>query len=344
MPGIGQDLDGKWVGSTEGDDAVNVRENTFFSYANYTTNAKPPLPGQPQSNSLHEVDPSLASILASTNDYSRSVEYFERKLNNTLDEFGDGKYGGDKYSCPGDPKDAPAWCCCYDFANDWLGAQFFFPVQCIRQTNTFMIPRVASPNIAIIGTPDDGNYIEDNIRDYWSAFKKMQRHTAAWLLVPNYKAKYFDTEQDLYDYVASDKYLTPSYQGVCMGLDVDIKADNDIAMKVYFNDQSYGAGPLAFGIPDQTNPVYVPYANSPDLQSYHKYARRGFQTLQNLAATTILQKATGTPTASLSILNQPLPTETSISDPFSRILATILPFFLLIAFIPPVYNTVFHIV
>lgn len=149
----------------------------------------------------------------------------------------------------------------------------------------------------------------------------------------------------MYDYVASDKYLTGfEYQGVCMGLDVDIKADNDIAMKVYFNDQSYGAGPLAYGIPDQTDPVYVPFANAPDLQSYHKYARRGFQTLQNLAANTILQHATGTPTASLSILNQPLPTETSISDPFAKILATILPFFLLIAFIPPVYNTVFHIV
>ena len=43
-------------------------------------------------------------------------------------------------------------------------------------------------------------------------------------------------------------------------------------------------------------------------------------------------------------MNQPLPTETNISDPFSKIMATILPFFLLIAYIPPVYNCVFHLV
>ena len=44
-----------------------------------------------------------------------------------------------------------------------------------------------------------------------------------------------------------------------MGLDVNITAENDIQMKVYFNDQSYGAGPLAYGIPNQKNPSYVPY-------------------------------------------------------------------------------------
>ena len=43
-------------------------------------------------------------------------------------------------------------------------------------------------------------------------------------------------------------------------------------------------------------------------------------------------------------MNQPLPTETNISDPFSKIMANILPFFLLIAYIPPVYNCVFHLV
>ena len=50
------------------------------------------------------------------------------------------------------------------------------------------------------------------------------------------------------------------------------------------------------------------------------------------------------PEASITIMNQPLPTETNISDPFSKILANILPFFLLIAYIPPVYNCVFHLV
>jgi hypothetical protein len=55
--------------------------------------------------------------------------------------------------------------------------------------------------------------------------------------VPGYKTKYFDTQEDLYEYVSNDKYMTSfEYQGICMGLDVNITADNDINMKVYFND------------------------------------------------------------------------------------------------------------
>ena len=48
--------------------------------------------------------------------------------------------------------------------------------------------------------------------------------------------------------------------------------------------------------------------------------------------------------ALIVMLQQPLPTETNIEDPFGNILPQLLPFFLLIAYIPPVYNTVFHLV
>ena len=44
------------------------------------------------------------------------------------------------------------------------------------------------------------------------------------------------------------------------------------------------------------------------------------------------------------MMQQPMPTETSVEDPMQKILPQILPFFLLIAYIPPVYNTVFHLV
>ena len=42
-------------------------------------------------------------------------------------------------------------------------------------------------------------------------------------------------------------------------------------MKVYFNDNSYGAGPLALGVPDQKAPAFLPYNTAPDLKSYHRY-------------------------------------------------------------------------
>lgn len=153
-----------------------------------------------------------------------------------------------------------------------------------------MIPRVASPNIAVIGEMGKLNYIEQDIADYWLAFKKIQRGTAAWLIVPAYRIKYFEDQESLETYVSDKAYLTDfEHQGICMGYDIDIKADNDIRMKFYFNDESYGAGPLAYGIPDQKHPSYVPFENAPQLPSYYKYARRGYQTLQNLAANMILQ-------------------------------------------------------
>ena len=41
---------------------------------------------------------------------------------------------------------------------------------------------------------------------------------------------------------------------------------------------------------------------------------------------------------------QPMPTETSVLDPFKQALAVLMPLFLLMAYIPPVYNLTFKIV
>ena len=71
-----------------------------------------------------------------------------------------------------------------------------------------MIPRVASPVIAIIGKENELNYIEQDISDYFVALKKVQRGTPAWLFIPNYNTKYFDSQEDLYEYVQNENYLT----------------------------------------------------------------------------------------------------------------------------------------
>ena len=71
-----------------------------------------------------------------------------------------------------------------------------------------MIPRVASPIIAIIGKEGELNYVEQDISDYFFALKKIQRNTAAWLIVPSYRTEYFETQEDMYTYVQDVKYLT----------------------------------------------------------------------------------------------------------------------------------------
>ena len=48
--------------------------------------------------------------------------------------------------------------------------------------------------------------------------------------------------------------------------------------------------------------------------------------------------------ALINMVLQPLPTESNVYDPFIEGLAILLPLFLLLAYIPPVYNMTFKIV
>lgn len=92
--------------------------------------------------------------------------------------------------------------------------------------------------------------------------------------------------------------------------------DYQYKMKFYFNDNSYLTTPLAYGVPPQTNPSYVPYASSPDINDYLKYRDRGYNYLQMLFANQILQQETGNPAAWINMMQQPLPTKTNVDDPF----------------------------
>ena len=94
----------------------------------------------------------------------------------------------------------------YDVGYDWYGPQFFFPPQCVRQTS-WTIPKRGSPIVAIIDNSTDPNPISADVNDYFNALKKVQRHTAAWLIVPSYYTMWFNSQEELYDYIASPDYL-----------------------------------------------------------------------------------------------------------------------------------------
>jgi hypothetical protein len=73
------------------------------------------------------------------------------------------------------------------------------------------------------------------------------------LVVPNYKVKNFDTEEDLYEYIASPYYNTNSTtKGVCMGIKVDTDEDEiNWHMKSYFTDATFLGTKLGVGVPPQ---------------------------------------------------------------------------------------------
>ena len=63
-----------------------------------------------------------------------------------------------------------------------------------------------------------------------------------------------------------------------------------------------------------------------------------------MIAQQILAYATNDPYAWLQVLFQPMQTQTTLEDPFGTALGILMPLFLLLIYIPPVYNMTFKIV
>mmetsp|Transcript_18708 Transcript_18708/g.25274 ORF Transcript_18708/g.25274 Transcript_18708/m.25274 type:complete len:151 (-) Transcript_18708:975-1427(-) len=80
------------------------------------------------------------------------------------------------------------------------------------------------------------------------------------------------------------------------------------------------------------------------MYSYFRYQHQGFSFLQNLVAYSILKNQVDDYKAWIALLLQPMQTTTTIVDPLQGGIAVLLPLFLLLAFIPPVYNMTFKIV
>lgn len=78
--------------------------------------------------------------------------------------------------------------------------------------------------------------------------------------------------------------------------------------------------------------------------AFENYQRRGYAYLHNLIANSILIATSGVDTAQINLLHSPVPAQVYIEDEYGPVLVSMLPFMLLVMFIPPVYNTVFLIV
>ena len=103
-------------------------------------------------------------------------------------------------------------------------------------------------------------------------------------------------------------------------------------------------GSKSIGMPDQLNPAYNPTTNVPNLDDYLMLGQRGFVYLQNIAANIILQEETGNNNAQIALMTLPENPTGTKTDSFTQFLEPLLPLFMLLMYIPPVYNTVFLIV
>lgn len=82
----------------------------------------------------------------------------------------------------------------------------------------------------------------------------------------------------------------------------------------------------------------------PNTDGLVDYLNRGYSTLHNLAANIALITEADAPDARITIMTAPMPASISETDPITDLYTSILPFLILLVFIPPVYNTVFMLV
>lgn len=68
-----------------------------------------------------------------------------------------------------------------------------------------------------------------------------------------------------------------------MGFEMIENAPNDYQLKIFLNDQNFLAGPYAYAIPPQSNPVVEPFDSSPKTLDVLRYNHNGFGLLEMLA-------------------------------------------------------------
>ena len=230
----------------------------------------------------------------------------------------------------------------YDISWDWHGPQFWAPSHCLK-TFSWQRPRKPSPLIGLIGPKSN---LTQSVDDYYVGLRKVQFGTAAALAVPFYKTYNFTSVQDFNDYIESPDYMTGSIKGVCFAIEFfEDVANKNYTFKLHFPDKKIGISKFSYaqGVPNQSNAVWQPFLSTPDLLSYLRYQHNGFNFVQNLLAYQILANEVEDYNAFITLLLQPMQTDTNVYDPFQQGLAILMPLFLLLTFIPTVYNMVFKI-
>ena len=131
---------------------------------------------------------------------------------------------------------------------------------------------------------------------------------------------------------------------MCFAFEVVENGEHDYSMNLYFGDHSFPGAHFANGIPSQANYVQNPTRMAPDMNSFEQYSRRGYAYLHNIMAVQVLKQVTGNEDANISMMTSPVPGAVDVQDDFQTALGGLLPLFILIAYIPMVYNFVFKIV
>ena len=226
-----------------------------------------------------------------------------------------------------------------DFSNplipSWQGLSIIPALQICLGIHSKYKPR---PIIATIGIPPQikNKIISDAVpyAPYFQVFKFS-------LSMNNFKD--FKDINELNDYVKNPEYGQDNYPEICFGM----RLEENEHEHHYNYSLHYFDSVLAEGVKDidnVKNGLFDRFQSGPDLNSYKLYQSSGYTYIMKLINEYILRKETGDSSAKLDFAMVPMPYVNYRSDPFSKAIGYMIPFFIIIAYMCPLCLYVYRMV
>jgi hypothetical protein len=114
-------------------------------------------------------------------------------------------------------------------------------------------------------------------------------------------------------------------------------SETDFEYQLFFNDQ-FMSGTKGQGIPYIPGQVWSETQQAPEGIKTSLFMKNGFAFMQNWMANNVLKFATGNMEATVAIMATPEFKNPKLNDDFNTIMAQLFPTYILIMYIPIVYN------
>ena len=200
---------------------------------------------------------------------------------------------------------------------------------CSRFNSNFK-PR---PLIATIGIPDEIKYkIMNDAIPYESIFN---------LSLTYDKFKNFDNIEQLNSYIQDPKYGQEDYPLICFGMRLE-KNGHKYNYSLHYFDSVLSEG--VKDIQSTKNGLFDRFQTGPDLTSYKLYQSSGYTYIMKLINQYILQQELNDNNAKIDFSIVPMPYVDYRSDPFSKAIGYMIPFFIIIAYMCPLCLYVYRMV
>ena len=213
----------------------------------------------------------------------------------------------------------------------WYGLSILPELKICSVFNSKHQPR---PLIATIGIDNSlkEKIISDSLR-YKSFFNLS-------LTIDNFRD--FENIEQMNDYVTSSKYGQNShYPLICFGMRLEIKGPHKYEYSLHYFDSVLSEG--VKDIDDAKRGVFDRFQTGPDLESYKLYQSSGYSYIMKLINQYILQQETDN-NAKIDFAIIPMPYVDYRSDPFSKAIGYMIPFFIIIAYMCPLCLYVYRMV